>query len=75
MWLKHPRSGEKDTMLTLSVFAFLACVFKFLGNGIVIGPVDLGTVDATLIGAMLAPTLVAYTARKFKSPPPDKKER
>lgn len=76
LWISHPRDKTKsgDAMLTLSVYAFLGCLFKFLANGITVGTVSLGTVDATLIGALLAPTLVAYTARKFKSPPPDKKE-
>ena len=75
MWISHPRSKKKDTMLTLSVYAFLAVLGKFLLNGVNITimekTVDFGTVDAALIGALLVPTLGAYTARKFKSPPPD----
>lgn len=78
MWIKHPRSGEKDTMLSLSVYAFAAVLAKFLLNGVSLTLLDktinFGTVDATLIGALITPTLAAYTARKFKSPPPDQKE-
>lgn len=76
MWIKHPRSEEKDSMLTLSVYAFLAVLFKFIVNGATIElfdkTINFGTVDAALIGALLVPTLGAYTARKFKSPPTKK---
>lgn len=69
LWIKHPRSKEPDTMLTLSVYAFAATLFKFLANGASFGDVSLGTTDPMLIGAILGPTLIAYTARKMKSPP------
>lgn len=78
MFIKHPRSGQPDTMLTLSIYAFIGVMLKFLLNGVSITlfekTIDFGTVDASLISALLLPTLGAYTARKFKSPPPDKKE-
>lgn len=79
MWIKHPRSQEPDTMLTLSIFAFLAVLVKFLLNDVEINAfgkiVNFGSVDAALIGSLLVPTLGAYTARKFKNPPPEKKEQ
>jgi len=73
MFIKHPRTGKKDTMLSLSVYAFFACLIKFLGNGVSVGEFNFGTVDATLIAALLGPTLIAYTARKYTDSP-DKKE-
>lgn len=63
-WIKHPRKNKPDTMLTFSTYAFLGCLFKFLFNGVTIGAVNFGTVDAILIGSLLTPTLVAYFARK-----------
>lgn len=72
MWIKHPRSGKADTMLTLAVVSVLAVLGKFLLNGVAIGSVTLGTVDAGLVAAMLTPTLGAYVARKY-SDSPDKK--
>lgn len=74
MWIKHPRRKEKDTMLTLSVYAFVVALIKFLLNGTSIGNINFGTIDATLIAAILGPTLAAYTARKHSDNIKDKKE-
>lgn len=72
-WIKHPRSKEPDTMLTFSAWAVLAALFKFITNGMTIEVADwsysFGTVDAVLIGAILAPTLTAYVTRKWKDSP------
>jgi len=73
MWINHPRKKEPDAALTLSVYAFAACLLKFLGNGVTVGDFSFGTVDASLIAALLGPTLIAYTARKYTDSP-DKKE-
>ena len=63
-------------MLTFSLWALIACLFKFMTNGVeftFLGEtIKLGTVDAALVAALLTPTLVAYTMRKWKSPPPSK---
>ena len=73
LWIKHPRSGTEDTMLTLGVLASLSAIGKFLLNGVAIQVADktinFGTVDATLIAAILTPTLGAYVARKYTSNP------
>lgn len=78
LWIKHPRSKEPDSMLTLSVYAFIVVSIKFAVNGITLNLgdriLDLGTTDATLIGALLAPTLGAYVVRKYKDSPDKKKE-
>ncbi len=63
-WIKHPRKNEPDTTLTFATYSFVGCLFKFIFNGVTIGSVNFGTVDAILIGAILTPTLAAYFARK-----------
>lgn len=73
-WIKHPRSKKPDTMLTLSVIAFVGVLVKFLVNDVQIGNINLGTTDATLIAALLGPTLVAYVTRKMKDGPDGQKE-
>jgi hypothetical protein len=65
IWLTNPSTGRKDTMLSLSAYAFLMCAVKFLLNGVAVGSFTFGTVDAALIGALLGPTLIAYSAKKF----------
>ena len=72
-WIEHPRSKTPDTMLTLAVAATASAILKFLVNGVVIGTVNLGSVDAALIGALLIPTLGSYVGRKYTDSP-DKKE-
>ena len=65
MWLKHPRKGKEDTMLTLAVWATGAGIIKFLLNGVPY----CGSIDPMLLGALLGPTLGAYVARKYKDSP------
>lgn len=76
-WIKHPRSGQEDTMLTFSTLAVASALAKFLLNGTAIEiagkTFSAGTVDAALIGAILVPTLGAYVARKAKDSPDTKK--
>jgi hypothetical protein len=73
LWLKHPRSGKPDAMLTLAVFSTLTVLFKFLLNGVslTLGAkvINFGVVDAGLIAAILTPTLGAYVTRKMKDSP------
>lgn len=73
-FITHPRTGQKDTMLTMAVIATLAAVFKFLVNGVAVNNINLGTVDATLLAALLTPTLGAYWARKHTDKTCDVKE-
>jgi len=78
LWLKHPRSGEPDTMLTLSTLSTLTVLVKFLLNDVVLNILGntykLGTVDAGVIAAILTPTLGAYVMRKMKDSPDDKQQ-
>lgn len=72
LWIKHPRTGKEDTMLTLAVMSVLTVLGKFVINGIEVGSINLGSIDAGLVAALLTPTLGAYVARKY-SDSPDKK--
>jgi len=76
MWIKHPRSGQKDTMLTIAIFGAAIIFVKVLLNGVQVAiggfSFDFGSIDGILVAAVLTPTLGAYVTRKFKSPPPDK---
>ena len=67
-WIKHPRTNEPDTMLTLAVLATLSALGKFLLNEVTITilskTINFGVTDAGLIAAILTPTLGAYVMRK-----------
>lgn len=73
IWIKHPRSRKADTMLTFSAWAVLACLGKFITNGVELtlfgNTINFGTIDAALITAVLTPTLLAYVGRKFTDSP------
>jgi hypothetical protein len=76
-WLKHPRTGKPDTMLTLAVLATLTCLAKVLLNNTILKiagqTITCGTIDGLVIAATLTPTLGAYVARKHKDSPDKKK--
>lgn len=68
-WIKHPRLQEPDTMLTVAVLSVVVCWIKFLFNDVsftIAGHTfNCGHVDALAYGALLGPTLGAYTAKKW----------
>jgi hypothetical protein len=68
-WIKHPRSQEPDAMLTLAVYSVVATVVKFLFSDMTFGAVTFGDLDASVIAALLTPTLGAYAVRKHSQPP------
>lgn len=78
MWIKHPRSGKPDTMLTIALSATAIALGKFLLHGVAFSydkfTFNFGTLDAALVAAILTPTLGAYVARKFSDSPDKKKE-
>lgn len=67
--------GKRDPVLTLAIVTVAVVLFKFLLSGLVLTitgatVINFGTVDGTVIGALLTPTLGAavahrYTDRKF----------
>lgn len=67
-WMVKNSKGEKDAMLTFSLWAMVIACTKVLVSGVVFHvmgkEVKLGTADALTITALLAPTLGAYVARK-----------
>lgn len=78
MWIKHPRSGKPDTMLTIAIASTAITLGKFLLHGVSFSLGDFslafGSLEATLVGAILTPTLGAYCFRKY-SDSPDKKAK
>lgn len=64
MFLKHPRTGLPDVMLTLSTVVVLAASVKFLLEGInltIFGHmVNFGHADAMTYGTLLTPVLGAH---------------
>jgi hypothetical protein len=65
-WMKNT-DGERDAILTMAFIGFIVVLIKVLLSGVVIGGKDLslGSIDAATIGAVLAPTLGAYVARRY----------
>ena len=63
-FLKHPSTGIEDPMMTLSVIAALACVVKFLADGVTFTlyghTMNLGHADSMAYGALLTPILGAH---------------
>lgn len=66
MFLLKNSRGHPDFLMTSAALALGAALLKFLLNGVAVGAVHLGTVDAALIGAVLVPTFTAYTAKRIK---------
>lgn len=69
MWIKHPRTKQPDTMLTTAVAGFIfsgiivaATMSYLLATG---GDLSVLSDVAILVGAILTPTVAAYTARKY----------
>jgi NhaP-type Na+/H+ or K+/H+ antiporter len=69
MWIKHPRTKQPDTMLTMAVAGFVfsgvvaaASMTYLFVKGL---PLDTFSDVAILVGAILTPTVAAYTARKY----------
>ena len=78
MWLKHPRTGQKDTMLSLALYGFLFTL-TFSTTAIILAwitkdPNYLNNV-AMIDAAVLSPTAAAYTIRKYSEFKNSKNER
>ena len=72
-YLKQPKSGEYDPMLTMSVLAVTAAILKFILEGVTFvfsgHKISFGHVDSLTYGALLTPILGAhgYMATKYSS--------
>ena len=75
-FIKHPRTGQQDPMLTLSVFVVIACTVKFIFEGVnfsIAGHIfNFGHVDAMTYGALLTPVLGAHSYMNVKIPSTNK---
>lgn len=69
-WLKQPKTGESDPVLSMATFVVAMCTIKFFFEGVSIdiaGHVfSLGHADAMTYGAMLAPILGVHGANEYK---------
>lgn len=61
--------GRRDPILTLAIFATVIVLLKVLVSGVTFHitgmPVDFGTIDGGLVGAILTPTLGAAVAHRY----------
>jgi hypothetical protein len=68
-------SGSKSLTATLAYVSFFVVMIKvlFSGASITVGSwaYEFGTIDALVIGAIFAPILGSYTARRWNSPLPE----
>jgi len=66
-WINNPGTGKDDTMLTCAVAGFvlsaIIAVAQFVAS-LYIDKITMGDV-ALVIGAILTPTVAAYTARRY----------
>lgn len=66
-WIKHPRTQQADTMLTLAlagfIFVVIMVVAAFVVSVIKESTIYLSALDI-IAGIIIAPTLTAYTMRK-----------
>jgi hypothetical protein len=63
-WFFNNAKGKPDAMLTFAIFGFSGVMIKAILNGVTIGTVNCGTMDAALAAAILGSTLGAYVIRR-----------
>lgn len=73
-FLKHPVSGKPDLFITLSFFAVIAAITRFLGEGLSVamqGHAVIYTMhtDPSAYALFLAPILGAHGYLEMKNPP------
>lgn len=64
IWMIRNSRGRKDALLTFSVMSITVILIKVLLNGVNIKGWSFGVIDASLVGAVLVPTLGAYTTKR-----------
>lgn len=68
MWIKHPRTKEPDTMLTLGIAGFVFTVMFATASIVaawVLEDSSFLKYVAGISASILTPSLAAYTTRKF----------
>jgi hypothetical protein len=67
-WVRNT-NGKRDACLTFAVGCVVVCLLKvlFAGVSVTFGgqSYGLGSIDASIIGALLTPTLGAYVMRRY----------
>lgn len=63
-WMIRNSRGKPDALLTFSAMSVAVVLVKVLLSGVVVGTWTFGTIDAGIIGAVLAPTVGAYTWKR-----------
>ena len=64
IWIRNT-DGKRDAVLTMTLMGFIVVLFKFLFAGVTVMGFSAGTIDASMIAAVLTPTLGAYVARRY----------
>lgn len=65
-WMIRNSEGKRDATLTMTVVGFSVILVKIVLAGISIGSFSFGPVpDASVIAALLTPSLGSYVARRY----------
>jgi len=68
LWIKHPRTGKPDSMMSLAIYGFIVSIGLAIGSlvaAIYFNNSSLLTGGAALCGAILTPVTLSYCQRKF----------
>lgn len=71
-WMIKNGRGRPDALLTFSATSVLVVLLKVLLNGVAYKGLTFGTIDAALVGAILLPTVGAYTTKRVVGGKDDK---
>lgn len=63
-WMAHNSRGRPDALLTFAAWSVVVVLVKVLLHGVNVKGWSFGTIDAALVGAVLLPTLGAYTTKR-----------
>ena len=68
-WMIKNSEGRKDAILTFAAVAFLFVMLRFIVSGVSLKitdnfNIDFGELDATLVAAVITPTLGSYVMRR-----------
>lgn len=63
-WMVRNSRGRPDALLTFAAGSVAVVLVKVLLNGVDVAGWTFGTIDAALVGAVLIPTLGAYTTKR-----------
>lgn len=72
IWMMRNSRGKPDALLTFAVISVTAVLIKVLLNGVVFRSWNFGTIDGNLAGAILLPTVGAYTTKRVVGGKEDK---